>query len=67
MEERKGLKQSRFQIDKLEERIAPAHIVITPPGGDSFRPGQATPCDAGSAAQTAINDAAGHGAAVDCG
>jgi hypothetical protein len=35
MEPREEPKQGRFQIEKLEERIAPATLVVTPPAGNS--------------------------------
>ena len=49
MDPRKEEKKSRFQIEKLEERIAPATLLVTP------RAGQSGPVPAGGAT---VNDAA---------
>jgi len=35
MDPRKEEKLDRFQIEKLEERIAPATLLVTPPAGRS--------------------------------
>jgi hypothetical protein len=35
MESHKEKKENRFQIEKLEERIAPATLLATPPAGQS--------------------------------
>ena len=57
MEPRKEEKQDRFQIEKLEERIAPATLLVTPTAGQSgpVPSGGATV----NAAATAANGAGG--------
>ena len=35
MQAREQEKKNRFQIEKLEERIAPATLTVTPPHGQS--------------------------------
>ena len=55
MEPRKEERQDRFQIEKLEERIAPATLIATPPAGQSgpVPSGGATVNDAAKAANGA--------------
>jgi hypothetical protein len=55
MEPHKEEKQDRFQIEKLEERIAPATLIVTPPAGRSgpVPNGGATVNDAAKAADGA--------------
>ena len=52
---RKEEKQGRFQIDRLEERIAPATLIVTPTAGrsGSVPSGGATVNDAAKAADGA--------------
>jgi hypothetical protein len=56
MEPRQEQQQdNRFRIDRLEERIAPATLIATPPAGSSgpVPPGGATVNDAAKAANGA--------------
>jgi len=55
MDPRKEEKQDRFQIENLEERIAPATLLVTPPAGRSgpVPSGGATVNDAAKAANGA--------------
>jgi hypothetical protein len=55
MEPREEQKPNRFQIEKLEERIAPATLTVTPPGrsGSSVPSGGAPVNDAAIAANGA--------------
>jgi hypothetical protein len=55
MEPRKEEQESRFRIEKLEERIAPATLLVTPPAGKSgpVPSGGATVNDAAKAADGA--------------
>jgi hypothetical protein len=55
MEPRKEAKPDRFRIEPLEERIAPATLRVSPPGGpmDQVPPGGATVNDAAKAADGA--------------
>jgi hypothetical protein len=53
--EARNAKKDRFQIDSLEERIAPATLIVTPPAGQSgpVPSGGATVNDAAKAADGA--------------
>ncbi len=55
MDQQKNAETSRFEIESLEERIAPATLIVTPPAGQSgpVPSGGATVNDAAKAADGA--------------